>query len=121
MNALLTKSRLDALRRALYGPNVQATFYKVTPALGETQIATITSAFHFQREQRAGQEIDGSGVKMWLSSSALITRAQLKIGATVTLTVEGITTRYVIGDLLPMQQIGAGYVLRLKPQNGATG
>jgi len=96
-------------------------FYKVTPTAGETEIAALTSGFFFVREQRAGQEIDGSGVKMWLSVDAAITRAQLNIGGAVAITVRGITTRYKISDLLPMQQLGAGYVLRLSPQKGATG
>jgi hypothetical protein len=94
-------------------------FYKVTPADGEVEIATLTNGFFFVREQRAGQEIDGSGVKFWLSIDAA--PSQLSIGGVVAITVKSRTTRYKISNLLPMQQIGAGYVLRLSPQKGATG
>lgn len=120
MKPLLSKRRLDKLRRVIYGA-ASVTFYKVTPALGEVEIATLTSGFTFVRERRAGQEIDGSGVKMWLSADAAITRSQLNIGGVVEITVNGVTTRYAISELLPQQQIGAGYVLRLIPQKGATG
>lgn len=120
MTTLLSKSRLDTMRRTLYGRNVRAVFYKVTPAAGETEIKTITSGFHFVREKRAGQEIDGSGVKMWLAAG-MVDKDKLKIGAACALTIDGATTRYSVGDLLPQQQLGAGFVLRLKPLNGATG
>jgi len=117
---LLSKSRLDTIRRRLYGPNVQVTLYRVTPAQGETEIATITSGFLFVRERRAGQEIDGSGVKFWLAAE-VIDRETLSIGSSLALTINGVATRYRISDLLPQQQVGAGYVLRLSPQRGATG
>jgi hypothetical protein len=111
---------LNRITRTLYGRGAQVVFYKATPAAGETAIATITSGFHFQRERRAGQEIDGSGVRMWLSKDAAITRSQLNPGGVVALTVDGITTRYKIGELLPMQQLGSGYTIRLEPLTGAT-
>lgn len=120
MNLLLTKARLNTLRQRIYGSNVQAAFFKVTPTLGETAIGTITDGFYFQRERRAGQEIDGSGVTFWLSSSAAINRSQLTLGGVVALTVDGITFRYKIATLLPMQQIGSGYTMRLSPLRGAT-
>lgn len=65
MKALLSKTRLNRINRALYG-RATAVFYKVTPAAGETIIATLTGGFTYVRERRAGQEIDGSGVKLWL-------------------------------------------------------
>jgi hypothetical protein len=119
MTALLTKSRLDQMRRALYGRNVQAVFYGLTPADGEVEIGTITSGFNFVRE-RAKEENNGK-VKFWLSADAAIDRTQLHVGATVALTIDGQTLRYEINELLPMQQVGAGYVLRLLPLTGATG
>jgi hypothetical protein len=121
MTELLTKTRLNALARTTYGPSIQVVFYKVTPTGGETEIATLTQGFFFVRERRAGQEIDGSGVRFWLSADAAISRSQLSIGGVVAITVKGITTRYKISELLPMQQLGAGYVMRLSPQKGATG
>jgi hypothetical protein len=107
------------MRRTLYGQGAQAVFYKVTPTAGETVIATLTSGFFFVREKRAGQEIDGSGVKMWLDAGAT-DRPLLHYGGVVALTAGGITTRYSIVELLPQQQLGAGYVLRLTPLTGAT-
>lgn len=116
---LLSKTRLNTLTRRTYGRNITVAFYKVTPTAGETEIATLTSGFFFVREQRAGQEIDGSGVKFWLSADAA--PSQLSIGGVVAITVKNRTTRYKISDLLPMQQLGSGYVLRLSPQKGPTG
>lgn len=121
MRPLLSENRLNKITRSLYGRNVQAVFYKVTPAAGETAIATITSGFTFVRERGAGQGVDGSGVKMWLSKDAAINVSQLRIGVAVALAIDGVTKRYSIAELLPMQQLGAGYVLRLKPLQGATG
>lgn len=120
MITLLTKSRLDTMRRALYGSNVKAVFYRATPAAGETEIASITSGFHMVREKKAGRDIDGSGVKMWLAAG-MVERSSLKIGAVCALTINGVTTRYSVGDLLPGQQIGSAFVLRLKPLTGAAG
>jgi hypothetical protein len=120
MKTLLSKNRLNLITRTLYGRGAKTVFYKVTPTIGETIIATITGGFTFVREQRAGQEIDGSGVKFWISAS-VIDRATLSNAAAAEITANGVTTRYAISDLLPQQQLGAGYVLRLKPQKGATG
>lgn len=121
MKPLLSKTRLDTMRRTLYGGNVTAVFHKVTPTAGEAAIVTITSGFHVQREQRAGQEIDGFGVNIWLSKDAAITQTQLKISKVIALTINGATTKYSIKKVEPMQQLGSGYVLRLLPLTGATG
>lgn len=118
---LLSNIRLDVMRQSLYGRNVEAVFKKVTPSLGESEIGRIKSGFHFQREQAAGREIDGSGWKFWLSKNAGIERSSLHVGVIVDISVNGIATRHSIADLLPMQQVGSGYVLRLRPLNGATG
>lgn len=118
---LLSNIRLDVMRQALYGRSVEAVFKKVTPTAGETEIGRITSGFHFQREQAAGREIDGSGVKFWLAKDAAIESSSLHIGAVVDISVNGRTTRHSIASLLPMQQMGSGYVLRLRPLQGATG
>jgi len=120
MNALLSKRRLDEIRRRLYGANCRAVFYKITPQAGETPMATITDGFLFVRERRAGQEIDGSGVKFWLASD-MVDESLLRVGAAVALTVNNQTLRYKINELLPQQQVGAGYVMRLAPLVGATG
>lgn len=120
MIKLLTKNRLNKMTRTLYGIATVA-FYSISPSAGETLITTLTEGFVFVRERRGGQKSDGSGVKLWLAGDASITRAQLKIGGVVVITANGVTTRYVITELLQQQQIGAGYVLRLKPQTGAAG
>lgn len=120
MNALLSKPILDTMRRTLYGSGAKLVFKKVTPTAGEAEIATITSGFHFQREQRAGQEIDGSGVNVWLAAG-VVDKSKLHIGVRVDVTTNNVTTRYSISKLEPMQQLGAGFVLRLRPLQGATG
>lgn len=120
MTVLISKTRLDEMRRLTYGANVEAVFYKVTPSSGPVEIGRISNGFHFVRERRAGQEIDGSGVKFWLSVDAAIDRSLLNTGARVDLIINGRTWIYKLSELLPMQQIGSGYVLRLSPQKGAT-
>lgn len=120
MNALLSKKRLNTLRQIIYGSNIQAVFYKVTPGAGPVEIGRITSGFYSQRERRAGQEIDGSGVKFWMSADAGIDRSVLHVGARVDLIIDGRTMIYTISELLAMQQLGAGYVMRLTPSKGAT-
>ncbi len=108
------------MTRALYGA-ATIVFYSVTPAAGETEIATLKSGFTFVREPRAMKAIGGfgAGVTLLLAADAGISRSQLNIGGAVAITVNGLTTRYAIVELLPQQQIGAGYVLRLMPQKGA--
>ena len=120
MDSLLDNSILNEINDTLYPRGVRAVFYKVTPAAGEVEIGSITSGFTVNREQRAAGR-DGTGVKMLLSKDASIDAGELKIGAEVALTIEGQTLRYSIDELLPMQQLGAGYVLRLLPLQGATG
>jgi len=119
MKTLLAKSRLNKINRTLYGRNVQAVFYKVTPSDGEVEIGSITGGFSVIREQR-GPGQDGTGVKMVLATDTEIDRDQLHVGGAVALTINGQTLRYSIDELLPQQQIGAGYVLRLIPLTGAT-
>src|SRR5262249_19891558 len=121
MTPFLSKKRLDRINQALYGRNIKAMFYKVTPADGEVEIGAITSGFSVVREQRTRTGDIGAGVKMLLSADANIDRSQLHVGAAVELIVDGRSTRYSIVELLPMQQVGSGYVLRLKPLMGATG
>lgn len=120
MNVLLSKTRLNTIRQNLYGSAVEAVFYKITPAAGPVEIGRITSGFLPVRERRAGQEIDGSGVRFWLSADAGIDRALLQIGARVDVIIGDRTMIYKISELLPMQQLGSGYTLRLSPQKGAT-
>lgn len=95
-------------------------FYKVTPAVGPVEIGRITSGFLVNREQR-GPGKDGTGVAMRLAVDAGIDREDLKPGAEVEVTTHARTTRYSIVELLPMQQLGTGYILRLRPLQGATG
>ena len=118
MKSLLKNSVLDRMRRALYGRNVEAVFYGVTPEAGEQVIGKITRGFNFSRE-RAKEENNGK-VKFWLSADAGIDRDQLRIGGAVELIVDGQSSHYSIHELLSQQQIGAGYVLRLAPTTGAT-
>jgi hypothetical protein len=118
MKPLLKISVLDRMRRSLYGRNVEAVFYGVTPADGEVEIARITRGFNFSRE-RAKEENNGK-VKLWLSADAGIDREQLHIGGAVELIIDGRSSHYSIHELLSQQQIGAGYVLRLAPTTGAT-
>jgi hypothetical protein len=120
MTILLSKKRLNTLRQTIYGSNIQAVFYKVTPAAGPVEIGRIISGFYMQRERRAGQEIDGSGVRFWMSADAAIDRSLLQNGARVDLIIDGRTMIYTIVELLPMQQLGSGYTMRLSPQKGAT-
>jgi hypothetical protein len=107
------------MRRTLYGRNVEAVFYGLTPEEGEQVIGRITSGFNFVRE-RAKEENNGK-LKFWLSADAGIDREQLHIGGAVELIVDGQSSHYSIDDLLSQQQLGAGYVLRLVPTAGATG
>lgn len=119
MRPLLTKSILNQITRQLYG-QITLVFYRVTPAEGEQELARTSQGVTFVREEPGGGR-DGSGVKVWLSTDAGISRTLLKKGAVVGLTINGNTTRYVIDQFLPQQQLGAGYVLRLLPQTGAAG
>jgi hypothetical protein len=119
MKPLLSKNRLNRISRALYG-GAQVVFYSVTPAAGETLITTLTEGFAFARARRGSQGSDSSSVNLWLAGDAAITRAQLKVGGVVVITANGVTTKYKIAELLQQQQLGAGYVLRLKPLIGAT-
>lgn len=106
------------MRRTLYGRRVEAVFYSLTPEDGETENARITSGFHFVREK--AREGDSGKVKLWLSSSANVSREQLHVGQALALVIDGRESHYAIEELLPQQQIGAGYVLRLTPTTGAT-
>jgi hypothetical protein len=120
MKPLLSKSILDRMNRTLYPAGAKATFYKVTPTDGEVEIGSITSGFLINREQRAAGR-DGTGVNMRLSADAAIAQSALHVGAEVALTIDGQTRRYSLVELLPMQQLGSGYTLRLLPLEGATG
>jgi hypothetical protein len=122
VRTLLSNTRLNKINRTLYGRGVQVAFYSVTPIAGETAIATLTSGFTFVREPRAMKTVGGfgSGVTLLLAADAGISRSQLNVGGAVALTINGVTTRYAISELLPQQQVGAGYVLRLMPLQGAT-
>jgi hypothetical protein len=106
------------MRRALYGRNVEAVFYGLTPEAGEQPIARITSGFNFVRERQ--KEENNGRLKFWLAEGA-VDRGLLKIGAAMALIIDGRESRYSIHELLSQQQIGAGYVLRLTPKTGATG
>jgi hypothetical protein len=118
MKPLLNNRILDKMRRTLYGRNVEAVFYGVTPEDGEVEIGRITNGFNFVREP--AKEDNNGKVKFWLVGDASITRSQLNLGGVVVITANGITQRYKITELLQQQQIGGGYVLRLSPQKGAT-
>ena len=118
MKPLLSTIRLDRMRRTLYGRRVEAVFYSVTPEDGEQESARITSGFHFVREKASSG--DNGKVKLWLSSSANERREHQHVGQAMALVIDGRESRYAIEELLPQQQIGAGYVLRLTPRTGAT-
>ena len=118
MSALLDIQTLDQLRRAKYGDDTELVFYGVTPEAGESEIKRLTSGFNFVREP---QKEDGNGpVKMWLAAGT-IDRESLRIGGACKLIIDGIESHYSINELIPQQQVGAGYVLRLTPTTGATG
>ena len=117
MKPLLSKSILNCMTRTLYR-RAEAVFYSVTPAEGEVEIGRITEGFTIVRE-RAGQQ-KGANVNMLLSADAGIDRSQLQAGAVVELIVGGRSTRYSIDELLPMQQLGTGYAIKLIPLQGAT-
>lgn len=118
MPKLLSKSVLNKINRTLYGSSAKVEFFKVTPIDGEVELGTITSGFTLVREQ-PGAGRDGSGVKLLLSEDA-IARETLNLSSMVAVTIDGNTTKYTKAQLLPQQQIGAGYVMRLLPQRGAT-
>lgn len=106
------------MRRALYGRSVECVFYGITPEAGETEIARITTGFHFQRDRELSEGGNGP-VKMWLSAS-VIDRSLLHTGAAMALVIDGRESKYSISELVAQQQIGAGYVLKLTPKTGAT-
>lgn len=112
MTALLDKSTLNEINRTLYPRGVKAVFYRLTPADGETPIATLTSGFMVN---------EGESVIMRLAADAGIDRSLLHVGAVVALTINGQTLKYSLVELLPFQQLGTGYALRLDPLQGATG
>lgn len=118
MKPLLSKSRLDKMRRTLYGRNVEAVLYGLTPVEGEQVIGRITGGFNFVREK--AQDNNDGKVKFWLSAEANIDREDLHVGAAMALIIDGRESRYSIDELISQQQIGAGYVLRLSPLQGAT-
>lgn len=118
MKPLLTKAVLNKMNRTFYG-DAKVVFYGVTPADGEQPIGQITQGFMLVREQKAAGR-DGQGIKMILAVDAAIGRETLDRAASLEFTANNQTTRYKIDELLPQQQIGAGYVLRLLPQKGAT-
>ena len=117
---VLTKQVLNQIANLLY-VGATVAFYSVTPTGGETLIATLIEGFIFARHQLARQKNESSDVQMWLAQDAAVTLAQLKSTGVVVITANGITTRYAITELLPQQQIGGGFVLRLSPQKGAAG
>jgi hypothetical protein len=117
--AILTKAILNSITNTLY-TGATVAFFSVSPIAGETPITTLTEGFAFARSHRGSQGTDSSSVNLWLAEDATITRAQLNLAGVVVITGNGVTTRYKITELLPLQQIGGGYVLRLSPQKGAT-
>jgi len=118
--ALITKGILDTITGALY-PSASVDFSSVTPASGETAIATLTAGFTFVREPKPGRNFEESEVKLYLAADASITASQLKSASVVALTIDGVTLKYRVSSLLSLQQLGAGFVLRLSPLQGATG
>jgi hypothetical protein len=117
MAELLTKAILNTITNTLY-PGVTAAFHSLSPTAGETLIVTLTEGFTFAREREVSRE---SAVKMWIAADANITPAQIKIAGVVVITANGQTTRYALIKLLTLQQVGAGYMLRLTPQKGVGG
>lgn len=117
---VLTKQVLNQIANVLY-QGAQAAFYSVSPTGGEALIATIIEGFVFSRQAWGRQKNESSDVRLWLAADAAVTLAQLKTAGVVLITVGLQTTRYVITELLPQQQIGGGFVLRLSPQKGASG
>src|SRR5262245_16982069 len=112
MKPLLSKTRLDKIARTLYGRNILAVFYTITPADGEVEIWRLTRGFNIIRERTRGTDVDvmGVGVRLWLAADADIDRSKLNVGVAVALTINGQTLRYTIDSLLPMEQLGAGYI-----------
>src|SRR5262245_1590459 len=120
MAALLTKSILNSIANTLY-TGATVAFYSVTPTGGETLITTLTDGFLFTRSPRTSRDVEESDVNLILAGDASITQAQLKIAGAAVVTIGSSSTRYRVSTVLPMQQLGAGYVLRLSPQKGAAG
>lgn len=115
MTPLLDRATLNEINRELYPRGATAVFYKVTPEAGEIEIGSITQGFTVIRQSGSNK------IKMLMANDAGIDREDLRVGAEVELTLNGRTARYSILELEPMQQLGAGYAMRLDPLQGATG
>ena len=57
---LLTSSTLNLMRGALYGQQASLTFYKITPAAGESEIFSTRSGWHAQRDNSTTADRNGN-------------------------------------------------------------
>jgi len=118
---LLTSSTLNLMRGALYGQQASLTFYKITPAAGESEIFSTRSGWHAQRDNSTTADRNGN-VNIWLSAEVTPwkTDHHLHVGTKVTISAKGRTFSYRVASLKPMQQLGAGWVLNCQPVENST-
>lgn len=115
---ILNASTLNQMRGALYGQSATLTFYKMTPANGETEVFTTRNGWHAQRDNRA----DSAQVKIWMSSEVapITLDHNLHTGAKVVIETNGRRQAYRISALRPMQQLGSGWILTCDPAENST-
>jgi hypothetical protein len=120
MRSLLDVRTLNQMRRTLYGQSASLTFYKMTPATGETPVLELTSGWHAQRNDRKSSA--ARALTIWVASAATEADldSDLHTGAKVTIICGGRTQSYRINGILPMAQIGAGWVLECDPAETST-
>ncbi len=115
MEKLLSFDVLNEIKRTLLGADATLRLYAVTPTEGEKLIATLRAGWGCWREARGRGESNVTFAKLAISSNASLTNEQLQTSAVATITANRQTIRYSISEVLPMQQLGVGWILRLEP------
>lgn len=114
----LTAQQMDNVRTAMYGRSARLTFYTVTPADGEAELAALKSGWHAyglaDKASRAAADVVGA-VKCFLAAGVNLSIDDLRGNAVADLTIGKRTRRYAVADLKEQQQLGAGWVLILTP------
>lgn len=120
MRPLLNVRVLNQLRRTMYAQSASLTFYTMTPATGETPVLALTNGWYAQRNDR--KSASSQTVTIWIARGATEADldSDLHTGAKVTITTSGRTQSYRISSVLPMAQLGAGWVLECDPTETST-
>lgn len=118
---LLNAATLNTMRTALYGGSATLTFYKVTPAAGETEIFSTAQGWHAQRDNATTSDRSGN-VNIWLSAEVTPwkTDSKLHVGTKVTITANGRSQSFRVASLKTMQQLNSGWVLNCQPMESST-